>query len=322
MYKIRKAVKRQRPIICGVFGRPGDGKTLSALKLAVGAAGSPDNVLFLDMDAGRGEQYADYEGLSGYHYVELPHNISSNDLCHFLTEFVVKNDQFKAIVIDSGSHEYESMIDYADKEAARLGRQGLDIWKAPKAAHNRFRNLILNCGKHIFVTYQMSLKIEDAKAKQKNQDWAPVIDKKDQSYLEVIIDVSRDDNNSEHGIIKASQWFKAMYHFRDAIKAGDRVTIDLGQKLAGKASEGEKRDETANIDAARNALVTSAQVDGLEGMAATWKSFTPEIQKKLSAVKDKLKEQYSTPPEKHHDQENINGYDPVYAGENIERNYA
>src|SRR5690348_11714475 len=99
-FKAVPATRSEEPLLLGMIGPPGGGKSLSALKLAKGiqsVRGGPIRVI--DTEGGRSRKYND---LIPFEIVELP-NGRSNDFLDAIKAQLPDNPA--AIIVDSASDE-------------------------------------------------------------------------------------------------------------------------------------------------------------------------------------------------------------------------
>jgi signal recognition particle GTPase len=97
------------PLMVGLAGTSGSGKTYSALLLAAGIAGEGGKVGFIDTEAGRGSMYADdqniIDALPGGEYLikRLTEPFTPKKYADAINEAI--KGGVTALVIDSASHE-------------------------------------------------------------------------------------------------------------------------------------------------------------------------------------------------------------------------
>lgn len=163
-FEARPAVREQTPILFGLTGASGGGKTYSAIRAAVGICEVLGGIPFVvDTDNRRALQYADAfkkaDGSPGFLHVpfEPPHG--SDDYVAAL-RYCIADDRCGCIVIDTLSHEHAGeggLLDFHDKEHARLGgRESTKVlaWAKPKAARNRLLIEIQRLNKPAIFTFR------------------------------------------------------------------------------------------------------------------------------------------------------------------------
>lgn len=169
-------------LLIGIAGCSGSGKTLSALRVARGIAGGDDaKIAFIDTEAGRALHYAPSPGEApsattfGFSHAPLAAPFSPDRYLALIEE--ADHAGFSVIVIDSFSHVWAGdggLQDWHDQEVERAverararheqygGRGQFDAdreadkasvgaWKAPKVAHKRLVNRLLQCRAHLVI---------------------------------------------------------------------------------------------------------------------------------------------------------------------------
>ena len=164
-----KPAKRENvPLLIGLDGASGSGKTYSALLLADGIAtevgraqGREGRVFFIDTERGRGLHYAD-------DFTFLHGEVTPPFRPQAYGDAIVAAEKAGAdvIVIDSFSHEWEGeggVREWADALAAGGdGQKALKApanWMVPKTAHKRLVNQMLAARAHIIVCLRSEEKI-------------------------------------------------------------------------------------------------------------------------------------------------------------------
>lgn len=168
-FELRPAVRENVPLLIGLAGSSGSGKTFSAFRLAKGLAGE-ERFAVIDTESGRAKAYADDFAFDHGELVApfTPENywqaIRTIDSLH----------KYPVIVVDSASHEYagEGGIldmqedelqrmagnDYAKREACKMAS-----WIKPKMAHKEFVNKLLQVRAHLILAFRAEPKTEMAK---------------------------------------------------------------------------------------------------------------------------------------------------------------
>lgn len=149
--EFNKAVRKASPMLIGVSGVSGSGKTYTAILLAAGIVGPNGRVGMLDTENGRGVMYADDAGImaalpNGYDIVQLDAPFSPSRYVEVIE--AAEKAGINALVIDSTSHEWEGIGgcgDIAEKNKLR----GMPNWAMAKREHKRFMNHCLSSSMHI-----------------------------------------------------------------------------------------------------------------------------------------------------------------------------
>lgn len=165
-FTFRPAKRENVPLLLGVAGGTGSGKTMSALRLAKGIAGK-DRFYVIDTENGRAKHYADqFE----FQYGELHAPFTPGRYAEAI-EAAVK-DGAKVIVVDSTSHEHAGdggLLDMHDAEFQRMGSRDavkMAAWIKPKAEHKKFVTKLLQVNAHVILCFRAEEKIEITKDAQ------------------------------------------------------------------------------------------------------------------------------------------------------------
>lgn len=167
-FAFRPAVRENVPLLIGLAGSTGSGKTYSALRLAKGLAGD-ERFAVLDTENGRALHYAD------------EFDFDHGDLGAPFTpghygEAIEAADKagYPVIVVDSTSHEHagdgglldmhEDVLtrmagnDWRKREACTMG-----AWVEPKREHKRFVSHLLQLKAHVILCFRAEEKVEMVK---------------------------------------------------------------------------------------------------------------------------------------------------------------
>jgi hypothetical protein len=143
------------PLLLGVAGGTGSGKTMSALRLARGIAnGQP--FAFVDTENGRGLHYADQFPEMQHGHLRAPFRPDAYiaailDAHRHLTK--VPKPQ-RVVVVDSFSHEWTGdggCLDWADELAGGDPKKKAAAWATVKPAHRRMMTKLLQLDAHVIV---------------------------------------------------------------------------------------------------------------------------------------------------------------------------
>lgn len=129
VWEDREAVPGKRPLLIGIAGPSGTGKTYSALRLATGIQKERGGEIWMiDTEAGRGLHYAEW---FRYRYLPFEAPYPSSAYTSAVKHCVSKGA--RTIIIDSMSHEHESVggvLEMHDSEKKRLAAE----WKTTEKA--------------------------------------------------------------------------------------------------------------------------------------------------------------------------------------------
>ena len=177
-FTYRPAVRSNVGLFVGVAGGTGAGKTMSALRLATGIVGRENKFAVVDAENGRARHYAprpgeepDFKITFRFDVLDLAAPFSSERY-----EGAVKtavDAGYKCVVVDSATHEHDSVGGYLDMQAHDLEQRverymkkypnakELEViekltpssWILPKRARNRMMETLLACSTSIPIVF-------------------------------------------------------------------------------------------------------------------------------------------------------------------------
>jgi AAA domain-containing protein len=164
-FKFAPAVRERIPLIIGLAGGTGSGKTYTALELATGMAGGKRFGL-IDTESGRAKHYADRFAFDHGDLVAPFRPERYQDA-------IVAAEQLKypVVVVDSASHEWEGAGGILEWQEEELQRMAGDDWKKreackmaawikPKGAHKHMVARLLQLRCHLILCFRAEEKIE------------------------------------------------------------------------------------------------------------------------------------------------------------------
>lgn len=153
----RPAKREQIPLLLGVAGGTGSGKTMSALLLARGIAnGQP--FAFIDTENGRGLHYADLFPEMQHAAIEAPFRPDK-----YADAILTGAATYPVVVVDSMSHEWAGdggCLDWHDELMGGDQKKNLSAWIEPKKAHKRMVTRLLQVGAHVILCFRAEPKVE------------------------------------------------------------------------------------------------------------------------------------------------------------------
>lgn len=173
-FEDKEAVRSSVPLMIGLTGASGSGKTYSALRLATGIQSvTGGDVFFIDTESRRALHYAE---AFRFRHVEFGAPFSPLDYLSAI-EHCVKRGA-KTIIVDSMSHEHEGpggVLEMHDEEVQK--RSGGDwkranaitfaCWAEPKAQRRRLINSILQLGVNMIACFRAKEKVRLPSASEK-----------------------------------------------------------------------------------------------------------------------------------------------------------
>lgn len=192
-FTFRPAVRENVPLLIGLAGGTGSGKTYSAMLLASGLSGGKPFAV-IDTEAGRAKHYAEQ---FRFDHGDLGPPFRPGRYM----EAIAAADQagYPVIVVDSMSHEYAGdggILDWHEEELQRLAgddwkrREAMTFsaWVKPKSEHKRLISRLLQIRAHLVLCFRAEEKIEIVKRDGKTEvvpkthgagfsGWIPVTEK-------------------------------------------------------------------------------------------------------------------------------------------------
>ena len=193
IYTFRRAVREQVPLIIGLSGGTGSGKTYSAMRMAKGMAqGRPFCVI--DTENGRASHYADQ---FTFDVLDLRAPFTPDAYA----KAIAAADQagYPVVVVDSMSHVWAGdggVLDWQENELDRMAKDDYNrreackmaAWIKPKMAHKHMMQTLLQVKAHLILCFRAEEKIEMVKVGGKlevrkkeslvgKDGWVPICEK-------------------------------------------------------------------------------------------------------------------------------------------------
>lgn len=164
-FTFRPAVRANVPLLLGLAGGTGSGKTMTALLLARGIAGT-EPFYVIDTENGRALHYADD---FKFEHGELHAPFRPARYADAIA--AAEGAGAKVIVVDSMSHEWAGdggILDWHEEEYARLGGRDavkMTAWIKPKMSHRKFVTRLLQVRAHVILCFRAAERVEMVKDK-------------------------------------------------------------------------------------------------------------------------------------------------------------
>lgn len=169
-YQAVPAIRSEEPLLLGMIGPPGGGKTLSALKLARGIQSvRGGDIIVIDTEGGRSRKYND---LIPFKIVELPPTARSNDFIDCIQAQLPAKPA--AIIVDSMSDEHGAYLEWHDEMVPKSGNNEWAAWAKPSAARKKLIAGILKIKVPMIFTFRARDKTKQEGKKIINIGWQPV----------------------------------------------------------------------------------------------------------------------------------------------------
>jgi hypothetical protein len=167
-FELRKATKRNVPLLIGLVGPSSSGKTYSAMRLASGIQKVVGGqVAVIDTEAGRAGHYIPEE--FDFQHLRFAPPFGPLDYLEAFKHCVEAGA--KVIVADSMTHEHSGEGGVLEQHAAEQQRLAsawktsleavnFSAWDKPKAGRRKMVNYILQSGVHVIACYRAKQKLE------------------------------------------------------------------------------------------------------------------------------------------------------------------
>jgi len=303
------AVRQNIPLLIGIAGPTGGGKTLSALRLAKGIAGDAPFAV-LDTEAGRALHYAD-DFVFNHAVLDPPFTPE-----RYLEGIVAAEaGGYPVVVVDSMSHEHAGdgglldmhekiLQDRAGDDLRRREALSMAAWVEPKRRHKSMMSRLLQVRAHVILCLRAESKIEMAKEggrtvirpKQSlvgHDGWIPIAEKSLPFELTMSLLVTPNApgvpvpiklNQAHRLILPLDQPLneeagEALAAWARGVEAEqDERVRDLTMELLGLADElGNREDVTAAIQAHRRKNTAAKHTAWLERQVATAQKKVDEL---------------------------------------------
>lgn len=323
-FEVKPAIREQVPLLIGLMGPPGSGKTYSALTLAEGmkAVAGNDPVL-IDTEGGRSKKYADD---FKFQRIDFTAPFKPTD---FL-DAIRAADALKpcCIIVDSMSDEHEGeggVLDWHDSELDRMAgtdwakreRVGQAAWIKPKASRRDMINGMLQIQTPLIFCFRAREKVKQVKndrgkMEPTNLGYMPIAPSEIVHAMDLNcvlppksdgVPAWKSDKMGEDFIIKLPEFFKVI--FAD----GGPITKETGRALAAWAKGGNSSTSRTTQAATNSAGASSpdlapaepsddmlladdslalAAKKGMVALTDAWRNLSREEQKALKPRLDAL----------------------------------
>jgi hypothetical protein len=168
------AARSEEPLLLGMIGPPGGGKSLSSLRIAKGIQSvRGGDIVLIDTEGGRARKYSD---LIPFNIVEMSGATRSDDFLEAIRAQLANNPA--AIIVDSMSDEHESYLEWHDEMVPKMGNNEWAAWAKPKAARKKLISGILKIKTPLIFTFRAREKtkqdVVNGKKTVVNIGWQPV----------------------------------------------------------------------------------------------------------------------------------------------------
>lgn len=272
--EIRPVQRESAKLVIGLAATSGEGKTYSALLLALGlAGGDPAKVGLLDTENRRGSLYSDIFD-KPFLIGDLAPPFSPARYAEAMREFAAAG--IEALVIDSMSHEWEG--EGGCEEMANNPSKRIADWLTAKREHKRFMNSLLFLPCHVVACFRAREKTDFKNPKEpKSMGLQPITEKN------VLFEMT------------ASFLLRNQGKVHDPIKLPECLRPILGQDGYFTAEHGARlRDWVGGMDPLERARnqVRLAATEGKEALRVAWEAIGKDLRGQLGkSFLDTLRDQ-------------------------------
>lgn len=305
VFEASPAVRTATPLLIGLMGPLGGGKTYSALRLATGIQRIAGGDIYgIDTESNRMKHYAEE-----FKFMHVPFRAPFGSLDYLAcVEYCVSRGA-KTIIIDSMSHEHEGeggLLEAHEKEMMRLAQlwgtspqvAQLAAWAKPKGERQRLINTLLQLNVNLIFNFRAKEKIKIIKGQKEPEQlgWMPI------AGPEFVFEMTlscllppgakgvpkwESQYDGEQSMIKLpgqfAQWFGEP----------KQLDEDTGAKLAQWAAGTPPAPTVADYDACKD----QAALDELEKRrAANWKAIPTSAKTQLKAASDAAQKRIKEAP--------------------------
>jgi hypothetical protein len=297
-YEAKPADCGEEPLLIGLCGPPGGGKTLSALRLAKGIQEvRGGDIIVIDTEGGRSRKYAPQVP---FKIVEIEGESRSAVFQGAIQAQLASKPA--AIIVDSMSDEHLAYLAWHDEMVPKMGGNEWAAWAAPSAARKKLISALLKIKTPLIFTFRAKEKTVQEGRKVVNIGWQPL------APLEIIhtmdltcilppradgVPVWKSDKIGEDFIIKLPNYLAPF------IEQGKPLSEVMGAAFArwarGDAAptvaqfrSTEQMAETDDDIMAWDSKLATAAMQGTESLAAQWalvpKNLKPRLVDKLDGT--------------------------------------
>lgn len=240
------AVRATLPLLLGVAGPTGSGKTFSALRLATGLQRiTGGDIAVIDTEAKRATAY---DRLFKFNHLDFPPPFGP-DRYQRAIQYVIKKGA-KTVIVDSMTHEHSGeggVMDLVDKfldakcgdDYQKREKMNMLAHKAPKAARKALNNYITQAGRsgaNFIFCYRADEKVKPVQGQGiQNMGMTPETTSKlvYEMMAMFLLSAAADGKPIFDPKTPLEKMFvKLPVQFRDMLAAGEPLSEDLGEKFA------------------------------------------------------------------------------------------
>ncbi len=281
MFNIRKAERRQAKLRLALIGVSGSGKTLGAIKLALGMGIKP---IVIDTEKKSADLFAH---VGEYDVLELDEPYTPERYINAIKQ--CEQAGYGIIIIDSLSHAYAGeggvLEMHQDATNASKSKNSYTAWREITPWHNKLINAILHSSAHIIATMRVKTAYEVADVNGKKTPikigLAPVQREGVEYEFTVVLDIDKE-SHLYSSTKDRTQLFEGKH---------GQLTIETGKQLmdwlmCGKTQLEVEQEES---DFIRNQLLNAANIEALRDCFKSAKVKYPALETEFLTIAEKRK---------------------------------
>lgn len=266
---IRPVESGQSKIVIGIAGQSGDGKTLTALYIAMGMVDKASEIGFLDTENKRGSLYAEVLG-KPFMIGDLYPPFSPSRYADSIKEFQEATG-VKVLVIDSVTHEWEGeggCDDIANAPKSDGTPRKVADWNTAKREHKKFMNVLLQSNMDIICCIRAREKTDFTNPSlPKSLGIQPICEKNFMFEMTASILMGNQGTTQKH--LKVPEFLKEAFG-----NGQGYLGIETGKKIRAWLDKGKKENpEVARFKS--EALLICEK--GVEELTKLWKTVPKEL---------------------------------------------
>lgn len=313
-FTIKPAAREQVPVMVGLMGASGSGKTFSALRLAAGIQRvTGGEICVIDTESRRALHYAD-----DFKFLHMQFDAPFGPLRYLEAIKAAYDAGARTIVVDSMSHEHEGpggvlemhseAVDRLVKaEAKRYNKRPEEIsgdkhnfpaWAKPKAERRQMINGILQVNANFIFCFRAKEKTKPGKDESGRkalveQGYMPIAGEEfvfEMTMNALLLPGSAGVPVWESSFPGERAMMKLPRQFLDVMKDGRQIDEGIGQSLAEWARGKTPAPVMTDAERDRLAKLEASGYDaadmGLSALAAFWKGLSKSDQAQFAEIKD------------------------------------
>jgi ABC-type dipeptide/oligopeptide/nickel transport system ATPase subunit len=301
-FTVKAGVREAVPLLLGIMGPSGGGKTFSALRLATGIQRVTGGDIYgIDTEARRMLHYADR-----FKFKHLQFDAPFRSLDYLAAIKHCAAQGARIIIIDSMSHEHEGpggMLDFHDREYERLGNKesvNMLAWKRPKAERRDLLNGILQIPASFIFCFRAKEKIKMVKNDRGKQEvvpqgWMPIAGEEfvfEMTASCLLLPRANGVPTWESGEPGERTMMKLPLQFQTIFSESKPLSEDIGEQLAQWAAGGAQAPAKPATVEDHSTLLLAAREQAKGGrtlMEGWWKTLSKQSRVALKDYTNELK---------------------------------